>query len=212
VTDKNSIRSYFKEEFLPVVQQAANKYAMDFDKEEFLTQGKRYCPDKANNNVFRFFVYANKNDSNPIKIEVHISEKLQEPPIKRSVQQLNKQSKHLTYPLKNHTITVSSLQEIIREKIRAMLTRPEGIQERDIFDLFIIHQKEPIFPIHKDKQQQKIATSFVPKAQENIHKRLDELTKYELFEEIQNMALQEIDEKKYKKFFSQLQKEIIRII
>lgn len=210
-TKRNSeLRKYFKEFFLPFLQNIANKYNLDFDKNEFETKNERYCPVKRADNVYIFNVYNDKESNNPIKIEINISEKLFYSMQVNKIINLTKNQNFLTYPLNNFNINTYSIEEIILEKIRAILTRKEGIHERDIFDLFLINKKHNIFDLNKDYLDKKIKDSFLYDIN-LISKRLKELKEYKLFEEIHNLTLIEFDKQEYSNFFIKLKNFIYEL-
>lgn len=200
---KREVRTYFKEVFLVKLQEIANKYNLDFDKDEFSTDGNRYCPVKSGDNIFIFYIYLDLNDKNPIKIEVNISEDRQFDFSINKIVNLNSNSKYLIYPLKDVKIKCYSLDEIILEKIRALLTRQEGIHERDIFDLFLINNIQNIFSVDKVLVIKKLSLSFLFDSA-FVKKRMNSLNKYKLFEEIENLSIIEFDFDSYTKFFEEL--------
>lgn len=199
-------RRYFKNQFLPHLQEIADKYGLDFDQEEFSQATTKYCPIKQHKHLFRFFLYL--DETPPIKIEINISER---PQIitKRTTIQLNKNSKHLTYPLQEHTVQCYTMKEIILEKVRAILTRKEGFSERDVFDLFIINKQQNIFPLDKTTIKRKIRDSFVYDA-EAITANKKELEQVQPFQEIESLATTSYDKREYEEFFEKLRREILK--
>ena len=193
------IRRYVKETFLPLLQTIADKYAFEFNKEEFDTPETRYTPIKRSKQLFRFFVYLNEHEPNPIKIELSFIDP-QTPTQARVTKQLLHTSKHLLYPLHQHKTTCLPLTYLIAEKIRALLTRPEGILERDIYDLYRLHHLSAVFSF---TEEQKIVINRSPQKQ-LIKKRLQELQTYVLFTEIGELALTPINKSTYTAFFTQL--------
>jgi predicted nucleotidyltransferase component of viral defense system len=200
------LRDYFKNIFLPKLQEITNKYNLDFDKNEFSNEGKKYCPVKKGDNVFRFNIYYKDT---PIKIEINISENLIFLPKNKPICNLSLNSEHLTYPLINKKIKCFSLDEIILEKIRAILTRPTGIHERDIFDLFIINQQVKCLKFDPKNLKIKLDCTFI---KYDLKSRLEELKNYQLFNEIDNLSLIKIDKQEYKQFFDQFYKKLERYI
>jgi predicted nucleotidyltransferase component of viral defense system len=136
---KKEKRNYFKDEILPLLNTICKKYSFDFDCEEFERNTTKYCPVKQSNKLFRFFIYINKKETNPIKIEINIDELLVTKPVKIKAKNLIKENNNLLFPLNEINVLSYTLEEIIYEKIRALLTR-EIIQERDIYDLYEINK------------------------------------------------------------------------
>jgi predicted nucleotidyltransferase component of viral defense system len=197
---RKNIRDYFKNEFLPTLQIISNKYNLEFDQNEFITTGTKYCPVKQGDNIFIFYIY---NENNPVKIELNISEELIFRPILKYVKNIKQNSKYLTYPLRNNKIKCFDIKEIILEKIRAILTRPRGIHERDIFDLYLINKKTNIFLVKKELIQRKIQNSFIYNSS-LIKERLIELKTYKLFYEIENISIIKFEKEEYIEFYKKL--------
>lgn len=200
---KREVRNYFKNVFLLKLQKIADDYNFDFDYKEFSEDGRRYCPVKSGDDIFVFHIYSNKNEKNPIKIEINISEKRIYDTLVKDIINLDDQSKYLTYPLRKSSLKCYSLDEIILEKIRAILTRQEGIHERDIFDLFLINKKRRVFDVNPKDVVLKLKKSFLYK-KEFVLNRLVELKKYKLFNEIDNLSIINFSHDEYKKFFLKL--------
>lgn len=201
-------REYFKNTFLPLLQQITDKYYLDFDQEEFLNaNATRYCPTKNSDYLYRFYIYTTPKTTNPIKIDIDISE----PPIQKPTQQpitnLLPTSKHLIYPLQKETISCCTQEEIIAEKIRALLTRVEGIQERDIYDLYHLQATK--------NYNKEITKTKILRAQnynkQQLQQREQELKHYTLYQEVEELALQEINQTTYEEFFLELQKTIQKL-
>lgn len=199
---KKKIREYFKEIFLVKLQDIANKYNLDFDKNEFSTEGTRYCPVKSGDNIFVFYIYSKEIQ---IKIEVNISEKRIFDYNYKEI--INFNSKYLTYPLIKSKIKCYALEEIILEKIRAILTRKEGINERDIFDLYLINKQINIFNIDFGYINTKLNNSLFTLDK----KRFIELKNYKLFEDIDNLSLIDYDVEEYKEFFINLKNFLMKL-
>ena len=140
-TQKNKfIKEFIKKEFLPKLLKISQKYGLDFKNDMENNSSNRYCPVKQSDFLYRFNIYLNEKEINPIKIEINFLDKCYFDPKKIKLIHINPKSKYLIYPLKNCEILSYDIKEVILEKFRAILTR-EIIQERDFFDLFLI-QKE----------------------------------------------------------------------
>ena len=203
---KKERRNYIKQNILPLLTKITNKYSLDFDSKEFDGVGTRYCPVKQNNKLFKFLIYSNKEDENPVKIEISIDEILVTKPKVIEIKNIL-DSKYIIFPLLKTSILAYSLEEIIYEKVRAILTR-ERIQERDIFDLYEINKLLKIKAI--DKGGFFIKLKYF--SGESFLERLKELEEFKLFDEIENMILVEIDKKEYFIFFEELKKLITEIV
>jgi predicted nucleotidyltransferase component of viral defense system len=203
---KKKKRSYIKNNILPLLTEIASKYSFDFDAKEFETSGVRYCPVKKSDSLFKFLIYSDKKDNYPIKIEISIKETLQTEPVYIEIKNLT-DSKDLVFPLVKTKILAYTLEEIIYEKVRAILTR-DKIQERDIFDLYKIDSLLSIRSVNIKGFLNKLINfdKFL------IKQRLLELEKFELFEEIETLALEDIDEDSYFEFFGVLKKLIFEIV
>ena len=203
---KKERRNYIKQHILPLLTKIANKYSLDFESKEFDGVGNRYCPVKQNNKLFKFLIYSNKEDENPIKIEISIDELLVTKPKIIEIKHIM-DSKYVLFPLLKTNILAYSLEEIIYEKVRAILTR-DYIQERDIFDLYQINKLLKINVIDESGFLKKLRNV----RSERFLERLKKLEEFKLFDEIETMALVEIDKKEYLTFFEELKKLITKIV
>jgi len=209
---QKKIKQYLKEEFLPRFDEIISKYVFDFDSNEMNKSTQKYCPTKAPNLFVRFNVYLDKEDPTPIKIEINFSEELFFKPVKTRLKHLNMSSENLIFPLGETELNSYDLEEILIEKIRAILTREGKINERDVFDLFLI-QKLGYNPFKldinkiKDKLRQGIGFKQDSKKEFNritsIKDKLVLLEK-ELEAEIKTMNLRDYDSLEYKRFFQEL--------
>lgn len=193
---KYDIRNYFKNTFLPKLQETCDFYAIDFKSTEFVTQETRYTPVKRGDNIYTFYIY---NNQDRIKIEINVSEKHELPTKKLKIN--NYANQHLTYPLNENKISCLAIEEICAEKIRAILTRPQGIQERDIYDLYIIHKNHNVLGIDDKLIQKKLTYNIFPIKNKNIDQ-------YKLFQEIEYLTQKEIHKKEYTLFWEELKKKI----
>jgi predicted nucleotidyltransferase component of viral defense system len=198
---KKAVRDFFKNKFLPKIDEIAEKYGLDFDSSEFSSIGDKYCPVKNADNIFIFYIY---NNDIRIKLEINISQRMIFDFEEKKIMNINPNSKYLTYPLKEINIKCYSLKEIALEKIRAILTRPEGINERDIFDLFLINKKINIFELSEKHIKTKLKESLFPLNHINIDD-------YKLFEEVYMLSLIDFDKAEYSSFFEKL-KDLLKKI
>ncbi len=217
---KQFIKGYLKQEFLPEMQKIANKYSFDFDSDEINKQEQnKYCPKKGATTYTRFNLYLDKQDQTPIKIEINFLEELFDEPRTISLKHLNPNSESLIFPLKDTTLLSYSPEEILVEKIRAILTRQGRIHERDLFDLFLLekighnykHQSE-----ERIKQKIRQGIGFL----EDKNKELEKIglikekfltLEKEIGEEIDTMNLREYDLEEYKIFFQEIKEFLIKL-
>lgn len=217
---RNAIKKFLKEEFLPELTKICEDYNLDFHADEINDPyKKRYCPVKSTIYGTKLKVYINNTESNPIKIEINFCDepfyKLQ----KSKIVHLNPYSSHLIYPLKELELESYIIDEILLEKLRAIITRKEGVHERDIYDLFLLSMKgnNPFKTKHKaikNKIVQGIGYQS-DKFKEKKHilglkKRIRELEK-NIEEEIKVMNLTNYDSKKYQIFFSKIKDFVFSI-
>ncbi len=214
------IKKFLKKEFLPVLTEICKKFDFDFDANEInKTNERKYCPLKYSPYWNKFNVYINVEEINPIKIEINFCDELFYNLKQSKIIHLHPSSEHLIYPLENIQIESYAIEEILIEKLRAIITRKEGVHERDLYDLFLLFNKgHDLFKItHKDIKN-KIIQGIGYQLDKNkeqkhiidIQKRLDELEK-SLEGEIKTMNLTNYDSKKYQDFFNKLKNFILSI-
>jgi len=217
---KKSIKKYIKKEFLPEIQKITDKYSFDFDSDEINQQGRnKYCPKKGPTKYTKFNVYLDKQDQTPIKIEINFLEEPFEKSRKIKLKHLNPNSESLVFPLKETSLYSYTPEEILVEKIRAVLTRKNKIHERDIFDLFLLekigynyqHQKS-----ERIKQKIRQGIGFLEDRDKEIEKlkRIKEkflVLEKKLCNEIDTMSLCEYDLEEYKVFFKNLEKFLVEL-
>jgi len=216
---KKKIKKYLKEEFLPRFEKIVKKYSFDFDSNEMNKDTKKYCPIKAPVHLAKFYVYLDKEDQTPLKIEINFLEELSYMPEKVKLKHLNSSSQDLVFPLGETELNSYNIEEILIEKIRAILTREERIHERDIFDLFLLKTrgynslKSDLnkiktklrqglgFKQDKGKEMQKI---------KKVEEKFSQIEK-EIEEEIKMMNLKDYDSQEYRRFFNELKEFLIKL-
>lgn len=217
---KNAIKKFLKEELLPALTKICKNYNLDFDAEEINDPNKRkYCPVKSTVYGTKLKIYINEEENNPIKIEINFCDEPFYKLKKSKISHLNPSSEHLTYPLKDLELESYIVEEIVLEKLRAIITRKEGVHERDIYDLFLLSKKgnNPLKTEHKELKN-KIIQGIgyqVDKAKEKKHiqelkKRIEELEK-NLEVEIKDMNLTGYDSDKYQEFFNKIKDFVLSI-
>jgi len=209
---KNIIKHYLKKEFLPKFENIIQKYSFDFDASEMNKETKKYCPIKAPVHLAKFYAYLDKKDQTPIKIEINFLDELFEEPKKIKLIHLNPGSQSLIFPLGETEFNSYNIEEILIEKIRAILTREAKIHERDIFDLFLLKTRgHNSLELNLDKIKNKIrgGIGFKQDKKKEIQKiqKIEEKFKQlenEIEEEIKTMSLKDYDSKEYRAFFKEL--------
>lgn len=217
---RKKIKQYLKNEFLPRFKEVVEKYSFDFDSSEMEDQeNRKYCPVKSPVTFVKFYVFISKEDQTPIKIEINFCEELFYKSEKSKLFHLNPSSKHLIYPLKNLELESYVIEEIIIEKLRAIITRKDAVHERDIYDLFLLSNKGfDIFKINHKKIKDKIIQGIgyrdnKKKEKDHILKIKDRIYELEknLETEINEMNLTDYNSEDYKKFFRKLKEFILFI-
>ena len=213
------IKEFVKEELLPELTKICKKYNFDFDAEEINREGERkYCPTKYSEYLMVFNIYINTKEFNPIKIEISFCDEPFYDLSESNIFHLHSLSSHLIYPLEDCKIESYSVEEILLEKLRAIVTRKK-IQERDIYDLYLLSKLGyKVFDITSENIFNKIKQGMGYRRYKEkeidhvliIEKRLDELERN--FEgEIKNMNLIDYDSGEYKEFFNEMKKFILEI-
>lgn len=212
---KGKQETQIKKRIIPIIEEI--KYIADKSKLEFKTdrQNSKYVLLRNSRKLYIFNLYykskITKLEDN-IKIEISFTEDVineyKEEEIK-SIFDLKVRNKELfrkitDYDLKNPTLKIYSINEIILEKIRAIITR-EQFKQRDVFDLFLINKATNIFNISKEDMFKKIDASPFKKEKVvvNIKGFIKEEIKAEL-EEIKSLSLITFDEKEYSQFFNKI--------
>jgi len=198
------------------------KYGFDFNSNEINNSEnnseKSYCPIKYSHHFTRFNIYINKSEENPIKIEISFCDELFYTPEQVKINHLHPTSSHLTYPLEDIQIECYTIEEVLVEKIRAIITR-EDIHERDIYDLFLLSNiGHNIFDLSHEDIKKKIIQGIGynrDKVEERkiilgIGERL-EVIEENLEGDISDINLTNYDPKSYQEFFKKIKKMIISI-
>ncbi|MFT4283191.1 MAG: nucleotidyl transferase AbiEii/AbiGii toxin family protein [Candidatus Woesearchaeota archaeon] len=112
--------------------------------------------------------------------------------------------KIMKYDVVNSNILVYSLEEIVLEKIRACLTRPE-FQVRDVFDLFLINKKFDVLKFEDDSIFRKL--SATPFEHDLVLLNLKNFLSREIvldLDDVLSLSLVDFDEKEFEIFFEGL--------
>jgi len=144
----------------------------------------------------------------PIKIELNFLENIIYDCSKLKINNIVDQDlvlKSIDYDLLNIEINTYSLNEIILEKYRAILTRPK-LMERDVFDLYLINKKcKDIFTFDNKLIFSKIESGYIISAEseENLNKAcklLHEGKFGDSDDDVSRLSLVEVDHADYEKF------------
>ena len=216
---RKKIKQYLKMDFLPRFEKITEKYSFDFDSSEMNRETQKYCPIKAPFNLAKFYIYLDKNDQTPIRIEINFLDELFFKPEKIKLKHLNSFSQNLIFPLRETEFDSYCIEEILIEKIRAILTREENIHERDIFDLFLLKTLGYDFmKLDLDKIRLKIRQGIGFRQDKNkeikkikkIEEKFSRIEK-EIEEEIKTMSLKDYDSQEYRKFFNELKEFLTKL-
>ncbi|MFA5381750.1 MAG: nucleotidyl transferase AbiEii/AbiGii toxin family protein [Candidatus Micrarchaeia archaeon] len=203
----------FIDSFVPKIYTLAENLELIFSKNRSDT---KFCTILHGRTVYIFRMYY--SNSRFIKIEINFIEKIIHKPVKISIKTITDlfDSKELVFSLgldiQNFNIKSYSINEILIEKYRAILTRKD-LKERDLFDLFFIPNS---LSIKKSEIIQKISASSLIKRDLNklIEKKLTLLEKNNFFESDENMeylAIANYDKKKFEKFKEKIKPKLIEI-
>lgn len=222
--DSNSIRDLgrsprerkvkiFLNYFVPELKKIADTLGLDFSADR---SNKKYCRMLSGRTVYTFKVYYSENKF--IKIEVNFIEKLNGRPEKVSVKAITDffDSKELLFSLglelKSFNVLSYTLKEITLEKYRAVLTRKK-LQERDLFDLFLIKDS-----LKADVNEiiEKIQNSSLIKKDLTvlINEKLNLLQKGKFFvseEKIEELAISPYEKKEFEEFKEKIKPILIQI-
>ena len=158
-------------------------------------------------------------EETPIKIELnfleHIIHDYSEAKINNVINQ-DLYLKSIGYDLSNVKINTYTLDEMIIEKYRAILTR-DKLRERDIFDLYLINKNcKNVFKSNNKLIFEKIESGYMisPDLGDNLEnncKLLNDGVFGDSDDDITRLTLVEIDDKDYEKFMNQLYNKLEEI-
>jgi predicted nucleotidyltransferase component of viral defense system len=218
--------------FVPKLKKVADILGLDFNENRSNT---KYCSILHGRTVYIFRIYYETNRY--IKIEINFIEKFINQPKETSIKAITDffDSKELMFVLgldiKNFNVLSYTINEIILEKYRALLTR-DALKERDLFDLFLINnslkvnimenashfrdaKKESSFFSIKEVVE-KIANSSLIKRElrrtiEQKLKLLNENKFFESDERISDLAIMKYDLNGFEKFKEKIKPILIEI-
>ena len=203
----------FIDYFAPKLKEVADALGLEFDANRSNT---KFCTILHGRTVYIFrFYYSN---TQYIKIEINFIEKMNSKPQEISVKAITDffDSKKLMFDFnisyENFKVLSYSLKEIILEKYRAVLTRKK-IQERDLFDLFLIKDS---LKANIDEIVEKIRNSSLIKRDLNslIKEKMILLEEGNFFkkdEKIEELALLAYNKKDFEEFKEKIKPILIKI-
>jgi len=202
----------FMDWFVPELKKASDALNLEFSSDR---SNARFCTILHGRSVYIFRLYY--SDNNYIKIEINFVEKMLYPASEMKIKAITDyfDSRELLFSLglkiDHLTIMCYSLDEIILEKYRAILTRKD-LKERDIFDLYLMKKNEPDI----NKVVEKIQSSSLIK--KNLEKIIREksmlLQKGEFFgseEDVAYLAIAEYDRKDFGRFKDKMKPGLMEI-
>lgn len=203
----------FIDYFVPELKRVTDSLGLKFSIDRSDT---KFCTILHGRNVYIFRIYYSENRY--LKIEINFVEKIIYQPKETSVKAITDffDSKELMFALGlkigNFRVLSYSLEEIILEKYRAVLTRNE-LKERDLFDLFLIKDS-----LNADISQiiEKIrCSSFIKKELHNvIADKFNLLKNNEFFrsdEKIEELAIVKYDIKQFNDFKEKIKPILIEV-
>lgn len=199
--------------FAPKLKEITDELGLEFDTDRSKI---KFCTILHGRTVYTFRVYYSSVQY--IKIEINFVEKIVNEPKEitiRAITDLFDSSKlmfDLNLSYKNFNVLSYSLDEIILEKYRALLTRKK-LQERDLFDLFLI---KGALKINISEAIEKIKnSSLIKRDLENLIKEklvlLKENKFFESREKISDLVIKEYNTNNFEKFRDEIKPLLIEI-
>lgn len=222
IKSKGKRETEIRKSVIPIIDEIkliCDAIQLDFETDRTNT---RYIVARNSRAIYVFNMYYVSlltGEQIPIKIEVnfleHIIHNCSELRINNIVDP-DLYLKSIDYDLVNRVMNTYSLEEIILEKYRAILTRG-ALKERDILDLYFIHQKgTDVFKADNQLIFNKIKSGVLisPDLLENLKKNcqlLQDGAFGESDDDIHRLTLVEIDDEGYEKFKDILYEKLKKI-
>ncbi len=203
----------FLDYFVPRLKEVADTLGLEFSTDR---SNKKFCRMLSGRVVYTFKLYY--SDIKFIKIEINFIEKLINPPKKVSIKLITDlfDSKELLFilglNLNNFNVLSYSIEEIILEKYRAILTRKQ-LQERDLFDLFLIKDSlnaDIRLIIDKIQSSSLIKKDLTKLISEKLA-LLQDNRFFESEEKIEELAIAQYDKIKFEEFKKNIELILIEI-
>lgn len=199
--------------FCPRIKEIADELSLEFNDDRSKI---KFCTILHGRTVYTFRVYY--SETQYIKIEINFIEKIIHDSQEISIRAITDffDSRKLMFDLNlsynNFKILSYPIEEIILEKYRAILTRKK-LQERDIFDLYLIPKS---LDVNISQVVDKIASSSLIKKQIKylIESKLKELHENRFFtstEKISDLAIAGYDLKEFNKFKDKIKPILVEI-
>ncbi len=203
----------FIDYFVPNLKKVADELNLEFSEDRSNT---KFCTILHGRTVYTFRLYYSSNGY--IKVEINFVEKMINQPREVSVKSITDffDSKKLMFDLnlsyKNFKVLSYTLDEIVLEKYRALLTR-NSFMERDLFDLYLIANS---LKVDKKEVVEKIDSSSLIKRELNktIAENLNLLKEGKFFnsrEKISDLAIIKYDGNEFEKFKQKITPILIEI-
>lgn len=215
ISNENKRENEIKKIIIPIIDDIkliCNKAEFDFISDR---KNEKYVKVMNSRAVYILNVYYTSlvtGEKHPIRIEINFLEniihKYSELKINNIVPQ-DLELKSIGYDFLNIRINTYSLDEIIIEKYRAILTRPR-LKERDILDLYLIHKKnKDVLKFDNELIYKKIQSAYMisPNLNKNLENNFKLLNKGKFDDsddDIDRLLLLEINKREYNEFKKEL--------
>ncbi len=203
----------FIDKFAPKLKEVADSLELEFSTDR---SNQKYCYVLSGRAVYTFKLYYSRERY--IKVEINFIEKTINKPVEHSIKAITDffDSGEIMFFLglkfDNFKVLSYSLNEIVLEKYRAILTRKK-LQERDLFDLFLI--KDSLKPNIKDIVKKIKASSLIKKEINTLIQEKLNLLEQGIFfkseERIEELAVKEYDKSKFENFKKDIEPILIEI-
>jgi predicted nucleotidyltransferase component of viral defense system len=219
IDNTNKREQEIKKRILPILEDIkiiCDACGFDFNNNRTNT---RYVKVRNSRAVYVLHFYYTSfitNEEIPVKVEINFLENIMHHYIESRINTIIDMDtflKSIDYNLENITIKTYSLDEIILEKYRAILTR-EAIKERDILDLYLIHQRgNNVLKISTSAINKKIQSGIIiaHDMQKNLEKNcqlLQRETSITSDDDVSRFTLINIDNAPYEEFKNHLIKKL----
>jgi len=219
IDNANKREQEIKKRILPILEEikiVCDAGGFDFDIDR---KNTRYVMVRNSRAVYVLHFYYHSlitNEEIPIKIELNFLENIMHTCIElriNTIIDMDTFLKSIGYNLENIMMKTYTLEEIVLEKYRAILTR-ETVKERDILDLYLIHQRgNDVFEVDTNLILTKIQSGVLiaPDLRKNLEKNC-QLFQNEAYvesdDDISHFTLVDVNIARYGKFKNLLHKKI----
>jgi predicted nucleotidyltransferase component of viral defense system len=215
IQNENKRENEIKKRIIPIIEEIkliCDAVGFDFDTDR---TKPRYVVVRNSRAVYVLHMYYRSlitGEEIPIKIELNFLENIMHTCSESRINNIVDHDiflKSIGYDLESITMKTYPIEEIILEKYRAVLTR-DALKERDILDLYLIHQRgTDVFKADNTSILTKIESGVLiaPDLKENLEgncRLVHDDTFGESDDDISRFTLVEIDGKKYEEFKTRL--------